>query len=149
MLLFLLIVCFLINYNINMVIASRTKRKASYICILMDQSYQVKPTNIVGDSEGRRKTAEEMPSLRVPFSLCKCVPNPWHWRSRRTPTKFVGKLAFFQYSRLVEKIWVLAPFSRLMRPSDFVLFTLKHSLFLDFYAKVLLIRFKRRDFLNR
>ena len=43
----------------------------------------------------------------------------------------------------------LAPFSKPMRPSDFVLFTLKLTLFLDFYAKVLLILFKRRKVLNR
>ena len=67
----------------------------------------------------------------------------------KSPDSLIGKLAFFQYSRLVEKIWVLAPFSRPMRPSDFVLFTLKHSLFLDFYAKVLLIPFKRREVPNR
>ena len=61
----------------------------------------------------------------------------------------IGKLAFFQYSRLVEKIWVLAPFFKPMRPSNFDDFTLKLTLFLYFRAKVLLIRFKRRDFLNR
>ena len=43
----------------------------------------------------------------------------------------------------------IAPFSKPMRPSDFVLFTLKLTLFLDFYAKVLLISFKRRDLPNR
>ena len=36
-----------------------------------------------------------------------------------------------------------------MRPSDFDIFTLKLTLFHDFYAKVLLILFDRRDLLNR
>ena len=36
-----------------------------------------------------------------------------------------------------------------MRLSNFDVFTLKLILFLNFYAKVLLIRFKRREVLNR
>ena len=65
------------------------------------------------------------------------------------PFYIFGKLAFFQYPRLVEKIWVLAPFSRPMRLFDFDVFTLKLTLFSHFRAKVLLIRFKRREVPNR